>query len=322
MLMGEVRETLTPNRGLRECATDLAGGGMKILIGVDGSSSSDAALQEVILRPWPKGSEFKLVTAVDPFFFVRAPQLLEETKKSTNEELEEDAAGLRTKGWPVSTEVLLENPRHAIPKLATDWKAELAVLGSHGRGTFTRLMIGSTAQAVLRHAPCSVEIVRTPRGDRAGRGAHGMRILLPTDGSEYAVLAANRVAERPWPEGSIFKVLACPEYPMLIGEYPYYAPEQLVELSKASEAQARAAAEAATAVLRKSGLEVKTEVTEPRDSPARTILSSAELWQSDLVVMGSHGRRGFDRLVMGSVSESVAMHAHCSVEVARQFLIL
>jgi nucleotide-binding universal stress UspA family protein len=295
---------------------------MKIGIGVDGSSASDAALREVTLRPWPKGSEFKLVTAVDPFFFVRAPQLLEETKKSTKEELEEDASGLREKGWPVSTEVLLENPRHAVAKLATEWKADLAVLGSHGRGTFTRLLIGSTAQAVLRNAPCSVEIVRTPRGDRASRGLHGMRVLLPTDGSEYAVLAASRVAERPWPEGSIFKVLACPEYPVLIGEYPYYAPEQLVELTKASEAHAKEAAEQAAAVLRNSGIEVKAEVTEPRDSPARTILSSADLWQSDLIVMGSHGRRGFDRLVMGSVSETVAMHAHCSVEVVRQFLIL
>ena len=56
---------------------------MRILIGLDGSSASDAVLQEVMLRPWPKGSEFKLVTAVDPFFFVRAPQLLEDTKKSS-----------------------------------------------------------------------------------------------------------------------------------------------------------------------------------------------------------------------------------------------
>jgi nucleotide-binding universal stress UspA family protein len=295
---------------------------MKILVGVDGSSASDAALQQVTLRLWPKGSEFQLVTAVDPFFFVRAPQLLDETKKSTKEELEEDAAGLRAKGWPVNTEVLLDNPRHAIPKLATEWRADLAVLGSHGRGTFTRLLIGSTAQAVLRHGPCSVEIVRTPRGDRASADLHGMRILLPTDGSEYAVLAANKAAERPWPEGSIFKVLACPEYPVLIGEYPYYAPEQLAELSKASEEHAKAAAVQAAAVLRNSGLAVKTEVTEPRDSPARTILSSAELWQADLIVMGSHGRRGFDRLVMGSVSETVAMHAHCSVEVVRQFLVL
>jgi nucleotide-binding universal stress UspA family protein len=229
---------------------------------------------------------------------------------------------LRGVGWRVTTDVLLGNPRHAIPKLASDWKADLIVLGSHGRGVFTRLLMGSTAQAVLRHAPCSVEIVRTPRGERASHGEQGMRILIPTDGSEHAVLAVNKVAERPWPKGATFKVVACPEYPVLIGEYPYYAPEQVLELAKASDTQAREAAEAGTAVLKKSGYEAKTEVTEPRDSPARTILSSADLWQSDLIVMGSHGRRGFDRLLLGSVSESVAMHAHCSVEVVRQLLIL
>jgi nucleotide-binding universal stress UspA family protein len=43
----------------------------------------------------------------------------------------------------------------------------------------------------------------------------------------------------------------------------------------------------------------------------------ADLWNADLIVVGSHGRRGFDRYVMGSVSESVALHAHCSVEVVR-----
>ncbi len=295
---------------------------MKIVIAVDGSSASDAALQEVKGRPWPKGSEFSVLTAVDPFFFVRAPLLLEEATKSAKQGLEEDAAGLREKGWPVTTGVLLDNPRRAIPNLATEWKADLIVLGSHGRGAFTRLMIGSTAQAVLRHAPCSVEIVRSPRGDRAGRSVHGVRILIPTDGSEYAVLAVNQVAQRPWPEGAIFKVVACPEYPVLVGEYPFYPPEQLAELAKASEAQAKAAAEQGAAVLRTTGHEVKTEVTEPRDSASRTILSSADLWQADLIVMGSHGRRGFDRLVMGSVSESVAMHAPCSVEVVRQLLIL
>jgi hypothetical protein len=73
--------------------------------------------------------------------------LMDETKKSTKEELEEDAAGLREKGWQVSTDVLLENPRHAIPKLATEWKPDLAVLGWHGRKRSRGCLIGSTAQA-------------------------------------------------------------------------------------------------------------------------------------------------------------------------------
>jgi nucleotide-binding universal stress UspA family protein len=51
--------------------------------------------------------------------------------------------------------------------------------------------------------------------------------------------------------------------------------------------------------------------------PKAVILDEAGQWGADLIVVGSHGWRGIDRLMMGSVSESVAMHAHCSVEVIR-----
>jgi nucleotide-binding universal stress UspA family protein len=53
------------------------------------------------------------------------------------------------------------------------------------------------------------------------------------------------------------------------------------------------------------------------ERPYRVILNEAESWQADLIVFGSHGRSGFDRVVMGSVSEAVALHATCSVEVIR-----
>jgi len=70
-------------------------------------------------------------------------------------------------------------------------------------------------------------------------------------------------------------------------------------------------------ILRRSGMEVSTDVPVDRESPARTILDTAKEWNADLIVVGSHGRRGFDRIAMGSVSEALAMHAHCSVEVVR-----
>jgi nucleotide-binding universal stress UspA family protein len=70
-------------------------------------------------------------------------------------------------------------------------------------------------------------------------------------------------------------------------------------------------------MMKKTGMRVSEEVTEAQESPVRAILGMADLWGADLIVVGSHGRRGFDRYVMGSVSESVALHAHCSVEVVR-----
>lgn len=58
-------------------------------------------------------------------------------------------------------------------------------------------------------------------------------------------------------------------------------------------------------------------ITVEHEAPAKSILEEAKKWDADLIVMGSHGRRGLDRFAMGSVSESVAMTAHCSVEVVR-----
>jgi nucleotide-binding universal stress UspA family protein len=67
--------------------------------------------------------------------------------------------------------------------------------------------------------------------------------------------------------------------------------------------------------LSRKWLAVTTDVPVDRDAPAKTILQVAKAWGADLIVAGSHGRSGFDRWTLGSVSESVAINAHCSVEV-------
>ena len=82
--------------------------------------------------------------------------------------------------------------------------------------------------------------------------------------------------------------------------------------SRAAEAIARA-----HELLRQAGL-ARVETSEPLSGdPKAVILDEAAQWGADFIVVGSHGWRGIDRLMMGSVSESLAMHAHCSVEVIR-----
>ena len=285
---------------------------MKLLIALDASSGSNAVVREVASRPWPEGSECCVMTAVDPFFFSKAPLLLKEAKEEAQRILDEYTEDLQPTGMRLSTEILLENPRHGIPKAASEWKADLIVMGSHGTGAFLRLLMGSTAQAVLRHAGCSVEIVREGR-----RKDGGMHVLVPTDGSACAEGALRAVAARPWPEGTEIRVVCVPEVPVLAGAYPYYPPEVVLEVATANEEHAREAVQKGAAILRKTGLCVSEEIMEPRESPVRAILGMADMWNADLIVVGSHGRRGFDRYVIGSVSESVALHAHCSVEVVR-----
>jgi len=289
---------------------------MKVLLAADESDASNAVTHEVSARPWPARSEFWVLTALDPFFFTRAPLLLKETEKKAIESLEETVLPLKQAGLAVKIDVVLENPRHGIPRLASEWNADLIVLGSRGRGALVRLLMGSTAQAVLRHAKCSVEIVRERRKEQRGF-AEGMRILIPTDGSDYANHAAQSVAQRPWPAASEFRLIAVPELPVLAGDFPYYSTEQVAELAKSTEGHAKEAAAKAAEFLIKAGLRVTSVITPAGDAPARAILEAADAWSADLIVVGSHGRRGLDRIVLGSVSESIAMHAQCSVEVNR-----
>jgi nucleotide-binding universal stress UspA family protein len=285
---------------------------MKLLMALDGSTGSDAVVREVASRPWPEGSECCALMAIDPFFFTKAPLLLKEAKEEAQRTLDGYAENLKPTGMRLSSEILLENPRHGIPKAASEWKADLIVMGSHGAGAFVRLLMGSTARAVLRHAGCPVEIVREGR-----RKSGGMHVLVPTDGSDCAEAALRAVAARPWPEGTEIRVICVPEVPVLAGPYPYYPPEMVLEVAAANDTHAREAVQRGADILKKAGLCVSEEVMEPRESPVRAVLAMADLWNADLIVMGSHGRRGFDRYVMGSASESVALHAHCSVEVER-----
>jgi nucleotide-binding universal stress UspA family protein len=286
---------------------------MKILAAVD--ESSNAVIQEAARRPWPQRSEFRVVTVIDPYFFSHASKVLEEAKQSAAKALEDLAGPLVSGGWNVHLEVLLDNPRHVLPRVSLEWNADLVMIGSHVVGAVKGLLLGSTEQIVLRHAECSVEIVRTRANTASDHD--GMRVLLATDGSDHAEAAMAMVAESSWPQGSEFKVISIPEYPVLIGEYPYYAPEQISTLVQQTREHSKRAATSGAEKLAKPGLNASSEVREPQDTPAHGILAAAEKWNADLIVLGSHGRRGFDRLILGSVSETVAMHANCSVEVVR-----
>ena len=73
----------------------------------------------------------------------------------------------------------------------------------------------------------------------------------------------------------------------------------------------------AVGILTPSGAKLSESISVLLKSPREAILEEATAWGADLIVLGSHGRRGIDRFLMGSTAESVATHAKCSVEVLR-----
>lgn len=142
---------------------------MKILLAVDGSPSSDAAAEAVASRPWPAGSEIRVITVDAPIDSgIFSPSAFDELALKMREEAVarlKRATDLLEQGGttlPI-TPVLREGwPKEAILDEAEQWGADLIVVGSHGRGMLRRALLGSVSQAVATNASCSVEIVRRP----------------------------------------------------------------------------------------------------------------------------------------------------------------
>jgi nucleotide-binding universal stress UspA family protein len=133
-----------------------------------------------------------------------------------------------------------------------------------------------------------------------------MKILIGVDDSVFSQAAVEAVAQRSWDAGTQVKIVcAVDDYNPAANESNHYE-------------RARRAVDRATETLRQTlnQFTLSGEIVE--GEPKEVILNEAEKWGADLIVVGSHGRRGVDRFLLGSVSQAVALHANCSVQIVRQ----
>jgi len=277
---------------------------MNLLIAVDSAASAEVLVNAVGIRPWPKGTTAQVLSVVadaDVPEEVWREQgggkaAVQGHMKLRGEEITPIAKRLEEIGITAEVVVARGDARHLIPFFARKWSSDLIFVRAHVRKDFAHWMLGSVARAVLTSAPCSVQIVRV--GEDSSKTLHtARRVLLATDGSETSLKAARELSNRPWPEGSEFMVLTVEE--------PWVTKPSSVVLN----------IESAEQVLISAGL--KPTVAVVSGKPSGVILNEAKKWNADLIVVGSHGRHGFKRFLLGSVSEAVAMNAHCSVVVAR-----
>ena len=288
---------------------------MNILLAIDHSTSAETAVSEVAARPWPPMTKVCVLSVVEPPRVLVVPSIVQTATEASQALVGNAADRLSAQGLETSTHVVQDYPRSGIVEYAGNWGADMIVVGSRGQSGITRFLMGSVAHAVVRHAQCSVEVVRATISDRPA-GARAMKILLATDGSEFSAAAARSVAGRPWPEGTKVSVISVADLVTPAIE-PWHIDVRITETLR-EEAMTRAhdAAQAAENIIGQAGLECGGMVL---TGPAReAILDEAKEWAADLVVVGSHGLRGIKRLLIGSVAEAVAVHAHCSVEVIRE----
>ncbi|MEW7976784.1 MAG: TSUP family transporter [Candidatus Sedimenticola endophacoides] len=270
-----------------------AGGMERVMLVTDGSEYSEAASHEAIrLARRCQAQLFAFSVLATPDYESPLGQGMHGLeKKATVDWLMEVRRWAEAAG--VDCEILLghgQDPYTEIVDQAEVSDMDLIVMGRRERGDLMRLMLGGTAAKVIGHAHCNVLVV--PGGARIdGRG-----IVLPVDGSPNSEAAAATVVE-------------------LVGRCA--APVTVVSVAVDDRLldDTRAEAERMRDRMARSGVEVRVEVRVGH--PDEAILACVRERGADLVVMGSHGRTGLDRLLLGSVTERVIGRSECPVLVVR-----
>ena len=149
---------------------------MKILLAVDGSVCSEEAAQELATRTWPPQTEVKVITAVEipapvgmepwamsPDYFENLETAVRQAGQAVLDSTLLKLKTITDKTLKISSEIIQGSPAQVIVDEAESWGADLIIMGSRGLGVWNRLLLGSVSNAVVHHAKCSVEVVRTPQ---------------------------------------------------------------------------------------------------------------------------------------------------------------
>jgi nucleotide-binding universal stress UspA family protein len=131
---------------------------MRIIIGIDGSPGSEIAVRQVAARIWPKDSEVRLVTSVDPLHeYAMEPEDKFAYMRSIHKAAE---TALRTVGLQVESLIKERRPKLLLIAEAERWGADSIFVGARGLNRVERFLLGSVSTAVVARAHCSVEVTR------------------------------------------------------------------------------------------------------------------------------------------------------------------
>jgi nucleotide-binding universal stress UspA family protein len=142
---------------------------MKILIAIDESPHSKQVLEFVTRMRWPAGSRVIVISALQPTLAVATAspdlsvslaQFVEEERRDVEELVSRAEGRLRESGFATEARVEVGDPREVLLSVAQRERADLIVVGSHGRTGFAKLMLGSVSSHLVTHAPCSVLVVK------------------------------------------------------------------------------------------------------------------------------------------------------------------
>ena len=275
----------------------------KLLVATDGSIFSESAIREAINLARICSSKLIAVSVVKTSheFEDLVPQVFEKAEKEVSEHLESIKSRASKEG--VDCEIIAnrsEEPYQTIVDEATRNNVNMIIVGTHGKTGLKRLMMGSITAKVIGHASCNVLVVPLDAKIEC------RNILVATDGSKYSDAAAAEaigIAKRC--KGSLIAIS------VVYADKEIVLPEDDEDMISAKDNVKKI-----TDIAEKEG--VKAEGVVIKGKPHESIVDTAKQKRAGLIIVGSHGRTGIERLLMGSVTERVIGHSKSAVLVVKK----
>jgi nucleotide-binding universal stress UspA family protein len=295
-----------------------------VVVPVDFSPRANRALRTAEALARRTGASLVVVHVAEPIAYptdlgyapVIPGEVEAELQSGARQRLEEIVAGLRGRGLAAEALFRTGRPFSEIAEAARATGADLVVLTTHGFTGLKHVLLGSTAERVLRHASCPVWVLRDPgsEGDppSANDGIGLRRVLVPVDFSDCSARAlayATGVARQ---FDASLELLHVTELPFLD---PTMAEVDTHALEEGARQSAQAQLDKVLADLKAGGTAATGRLVS--GAPWHEITEQARREATDLIVVGTHGYTGLKHVLLGSTAERVVRHAPCPVLVVR-----
>lgn len=289
----------------------------KILVAFDGSQNSKVACEFAAILAKGFKSQVAIVHVLPQIPLLSSPRRRQYEVTIDNKgdiEALRMESQLEKEGIQAKTRIVRAkgSVAESLVDLSNDEDMDLIVAGTRGLGTFRRMVLGSVSNGLLNSASCPILIVRN-RPYMIELQIE--RILLATDGSNGANNAleyASNIAKIVGAQLSIVNVVYVP--PLAYGTW---VPE-LDKIYEDLRQEGKRIVSEASEVAKKNGVaSVATKVIEENSSPVWAITKYAEEGKFDLIVLGTRGLGGLEKVLLGSVADGVVHYAKCSVLVTR-----
>lgn len=281
----------------------------RILVAVDGSPASLHALEETFRLVRAEHGSIAAVSVVPPhdgeLRLVGVSNISALMHAPAEKALADAARVAKSQGISLQTIILQGEPHEAIVTLAGEEGYDLIALGVKGHNLSETVLMGSVTARVIGYGETNVLVV--PRASRL----NWQRILVPIDGSRSSRAAADLAFRFVDSYGSEVTVATVADVPSHLYGISAQAVDQIVSESRDHLDQIRREAESR---------EIDAEYLIREGAPAEILIEWAGTQESDLIVMGSHGRTGLTRLLMGSVTDRVIKNSTCPILVVRKSL--